>query len=100
MLLKPAHDFTSSFLDGDAFSASRQAIQPVATASNVKDGRYSGGSRDVAVELRIDCAGLGIISGDVWRLADDMRTYVVSFRTLPVSAWVVDHLVDRRPRRT
>lgn len=83
MQLKAAHDFASSFLGGDVSTSSHPAIQRVTAALSVKDGRYSGGSRDVAVELRIDCTGLGIISGDVWRIASDVRNYVVSFRTLP-----------------
>ena len=83
MLMKPAHAFTSSFLGGDASPEPQLVRQPTAMATSVKDGRYSGGSRDVAVELRIDFAGLGIISGDIWRIAGEVRNYVVSFRTVP-----------------
>src|SRR5262245_57995704 len=47
------------------------------------DGRYAGANADVAIELRVDRAGCGVISGDVYRVAANSRGYVASFRTAP-----------------
>jgi hypothetical protein len=48
-----------------------------------EDGRYAGANAEVAIELRVDRTGCGVISGDVYRVLADSRGYVASFRTAP-----------------
>ena len=113
--LQPAHAFASSFL-GDLAPVqntepqipSRSQSQPqpqVPSAAEVQDGLYRGGARDVQIDLRIDCTGLGVISGDVWRVNGDARHYVASFRTAPGErvTWAYKWLVfgqDEHDRRS
>lgn len=49
----------------------------------IPDGRYAGANPDVALELRVDWSGCGVISGDLYRVLVDSRHYVASFRTAP-----------------
>jgi hypothetical protein len=99
--LQPAHSFASSFL-GDATPLPQiepqfpsQPLPQVPSAATAQDGLYRGGARDVEIELRVDCTGLGVISGDVWRVSAEARHYVASFRTAPgervtwASTWAV-----------
>jgi hypothetical protein len=60
------------------------ALQPSARdTASVEDGRYRGGNQEVTIELRVDRAGAGVVSGDVFRLLAGERHYVASFRTAP-----------------
>jgi hypothetical protein len=81
---------------GEAFSlaalppgiADRGVVSQALTAGaadlgSVEDGRYSGGNQEVAIDLRVDCNGCGVVSGDVFRLLAGSRHYVASFRTAP-----------------
>lgn len=100
-ILQPAHSFASSFLGNTAPlpqiepQIPPQPLPQAPSAATVQDGLYRGGARDVQIELRVDCTGLGVISGDVWRVSGDARHYVASFRTEPgervtwASSWVV-----------
>lgn len=55
----------------------------VASTGTVADGLYVGGSQELSVELRIDCDGCGVISGDLFRRSGAANHYVASFRTAP-----------------
>lgn len=63
--------------------------EPPAIASSSReelpfeDGRYSGANAEIAIELRVDRTGCGVVSGDVYRVLADSRGYVASFRTAP-----------------
>ena len=48
-----------------------------------RDGRYEGGNAELFVELRVDAAGAGVLSGDVSRTSNEGPQYVASFRTAP-----------------
>jgi hypothetical protein len=48
-----------------------------------RDGRYEGGNTQLFVELRVDAAGAGVLSGDVSRTSNEGPQYVASFRTAP-----------------
>jgi hypothetical protein len=51
--------------------------------ASIADGRYAGGNHEVAIELRVDAAGSGVISADLYRLQSGARHYVASLRTSP-----------------
>ncbi len=51
--------------------------------NDVADGRYDGGNQALSLELRIDFAGSGVISGDLFGTQAGQRDYLVSFRTAP-----------------
>lgn len=48
-----------------------------------QDGRYGFDGRNLHMELRVDRAGSGIVSGDLHAEADGTREYLASFRTAP-----------------
>jgi hypothetical protein len=88
--LPPARDFQTSFLGSPAPEAA--AARPAAPdrpsplpghGVTVADGRYLGGNSEVALDLRVDSQGCGVISGDLYRVLPDSRHYVASFRTVP-----------------
>ncbi len=54
-----------------------------ASTTPLKDGGYRGGNADLSVELRLDEAGSGVISGDFYRRHAGGETWVVSLRTPP-----------------
>lgn len=66
-----------SALDGEPEPPTPEP-QPVAS-----DGRYQGGNQRIFVELRIDEAGSGIISADIYRTDDGNRSYDASIRSNP-----------------
>lgn len=49
----------------------------------VEDGRYEGGSRNMALETRVDLDGSHVISGDVFAINMGQEDYLASFRTAP-----------------
>lgn len=51
--------------------------------SEFVDGRYVGGNQDLYVDLRVDEAGSGVISADLYRTGPGGRTYDASIRTNP-----------------
>lgn len=63
-----------------AHGADTEAAQ---AADGVRDGLYKGHNEQAAVELRVDQAGAGAISADVYRLSGDRRDWVASVRTAP-----------------
>jgi hypothetical protein len=73
-----------SALDFDAgIPGARPRAQRTDDASPIADGRYAGGNHEIAIELRVDTAGCGVISGDIYRLSAGARHYVASLRTPP-----------------
>ena len=64
----------------------RVAEQPEARRQGsqvLKDGRYEGGNEEVYIELRIDGAGAGAISADLYRRGPEKADYVASIRSAP-----------------
>ncbi|MEP3427618.1 MAG: hypothetical protein ABJN98_02965 [Roseibium sp.] len=53
--------------------------------SDVVEGRYDGGNHALVLELRLDFAGSGVISGDLFGTQGGQRDYLASFRTAPGS---------------
>jgi hypothetical protein len=51
--------------------------------AQLRDGRYEGSNPRLRVELRVDLAGSGVISGDLYRHEPFGDTYVASIRTAP-----------------
>lgn len=52
-------------------------------AESAADGRYLGGNHALALELRVDFDGSGVVSGDLFGLATGRHDYLASFRTAP-----------------
>lgn len=91
--LLPAHDFQTSFLvDRESRARADKIFAPApmtrsgpdaSSTGRAADGLYRGQGGEVAIELRVDCVRLGVISGDLWRVVSTARHYVASFRTTP-----------------
>lgn len=58
-------------------------------AAPLEDGRYTGGNGEILVELRLDEAGSGVISADLFRIDALGETWVASLRTNPGSRIVL-----------
>jgi hypothetical protein len=77
-------DAAFAALDFDAaIPSTARRRRGTADANAIADGRYAGGNHEVAVELRIDAGGCGVISGDLYRISSGARHYVASIRTPP-----------------
>lgn len=67
----------------EAETGLQPAPVPEAVVATLRDGRYDGGNGEVALELRVDGAGSGVISADLFRVDTAGRQYVASMRTAP-----------------
>ncbi|MBG6166882.1 hypothetical protein IWQ54_006584 [Labrenzia sp. EL_195] len=59
------------------------SIQTDSDLSEIADGRYDGGNHLLALELRVDFDGSGVVSGDIFGTSFGQRDYLASFRTAP-----------------
>lgn len=55
----------------------------LADAAPYADGRYEGGNHLLALDLRVDFDGSGVVSGDLFGRASGRLDYLASFRTAP-----------------
>nr|WP_319385724.1 hypothetical protein [uncultured Roseibium sp.] len=68
----------SNFEDSGAFGSNSDS-----DLREIADGRYDGGNHLLAVELRVDFEGSGVVSGDLFGTRFGRRDYLASFRTAP-----------------
>lgn len=70
-----------SRFDG-ATGRGKGATLDVVLTQSIANGSYVGGNANVSVDLRVDLAEFGIISGDFYGIRFGRRDYLASFRTV------------------
>lgn len=67
----------------DPCGCKEKGAQNQALAANLRDGLYRGGNHRLALDLRVDFDGSGVISGDLAGTEFGTHTPLASFRTAP-----------------